>query len=356
MKTRKGTTRAVVPFSRSSGVAAVLEAPGRLVLHPRPIRAPGRLEARVRVLAAGICGTDLALCSGDYPVDLPLVPGHEWVGVVEAVGEGVIPEMLGARVVGEINYTCRSWEREAVCAACDRDLDNHCLERVVQGIIRADGAWATDLVLPAGNLHAVPTGVAERHAVLVEPLAAAIQTFELAPVFPGDHVVVLGAGRLGALIAQVARLRGARVIVVSRSPEKRKRAKKLGAKHVLAVDADLPRSVRDLTGPLGADLVVEATGSPDGLRLAQALVRPRGTIALKTTCGLPAQLDATRAVVDEVQISTSRCGPFQKAIGMLRDEKLKLDPLLAGRFPLSRVHEALEAARGGGKIILDPSS
>jgi threonine dehydrogenase-like Zn-dependent dehydrogenase len=333
----------------------VLEAPGRLALQPRPLRAPGRLEARVRVLSAGICGTDLALVSGDYPVDLPLVPGHEWVGVVEAVGEGVIPEMIGARVVGEINYTCRSWEREPGCAACDRDLDNHCVERVVQGIIRADGAWATDLVLPAGNLHAVPTGVKEEHAVLVEPLAAAIQTFELAPVFPGDHVVVLGAGRLGALIAQVAQLRGARVIVVSRSPETRKRAKKLGARHVLPADAELPHAVRALTGPLGADLVVEATGSPDGLRLAQALVRPRGTIALKTTCGLTASLDATRAVVDEVQISTSRCGPFAKAIGMLRDEKLKLDALIAGRFPLTKVHEAIEAARGGGKILLNPS-
>ena len=318
------------------------------------MREPGRLEARVRIVAAGICGTDLALTSGDYPVPLPLVPGHEWVGVVEAIGPGVLPEMVGARVVGEINRTCRSEDRETACAACAADLERHCLDRTVMGIIRMDGAWATDAIVPALNLHAVPFGVPDAHAVLVEPLAAAIQTFELAPVFPGDQVVVLGAGRLGALIAQVARLRGARVIAVARSQAKRQRAKKLGAKHVLAPGGDLAREVREITGPLGADVVVEATGDAGGLAVALSLVRPRGTIALKTTCGRPATLDVTRAVVDEVQISTSRCGPFARAIGMLRDGGLKLDPLITARLPLDRVHEGLELASAGGKVLLEP--
>ena len=308
----------------------------------------------MRVLAAGICGTDLALISGDYPVPLPLVPGHEWVGVVEEIGPGVIPEMLGVRVVGEINHTCRSYDRDPECAACAANLERHCLDRTVAGIIRADGAWATDIVVPALNLHAVPQNVTDAHAVLCEPLAAAIQTFELAPVFPGDHVVVLGAGRLGALILQIARLRGARVIAVSRSLAKRQRAKKLGAKHTLEPGEDLARAVREITGPLGADMVIEATGTPDGLVQALALVRPRGTVALKTTCGLPTTLDLTRPVVDEIQISTSRCGPFQRAIAMLRDGGLKLDPLINLRLPLDRVHEGLEVAAAGGKVLLEP--
>ena len=332
----------------------MLEAPLRLVVRERPVREPGPLEARVRILAAGICGTDLALGSGDYPVPLPLVPGHEWVGVVEAIGPGVIPEMLGQRVVGDINQTCRSYDRDPACAACAADLERHCLTRTVMGIIRADGAWATDVIVPALNLHAVPYGISDVHAVLVEPLAAAIQTFELAPVFPGDHVVVLGAGRLGSLIAQVARLKGARVIAVSRSPEKRKRAQKLGCKHALAPSAKLAAAVRDITGPLGADMVIEATGDPDSLATALTLVRPRGTIALKSTCGRPARLDATRAVVDEIQISTSRCGPFPKALAMIREGHLKLDPLITATLPLDQVHEGLTLAAAGGKVILVP--
>lgn len=318
------------------------------------MREPGPLEARVRVLAAGICGTDLALGSGEYPVPLPLVLGHEWVGVVEAIGRGVIPEMLGTRVVGDINQTCRSYDREKACAACDADLERHCLDRTVMGIIKADGAWASDVIVPALNLHAVPYGVSDTHAVLAEPLAAAIQTFEISPVFPGEHVVVLGAGRLGALIIQVARLKGARVIAVARSPEKRKRALKLGAKHALAPGADLAREVRAITGPLGADMVVEATGDPESLGVALGLVRPRGTIALKTTCGIPAKLDATKAVVDEVQISTSRCGPLQKAITMLREGHLKLDPLITATLPLEQVHEGISMAAEGAKVILVP--
>lgn len=308
----------------------------------------------MRILAAGICGTDLALGSGDYPVPLPLVLGHEWVGTVEAVGPGVIPEMLGARVVGDINQTCRSRDREPACAACDANLEHHCLDRTVMGIIRADGAWATDAIVPALNLHAIPFGVSDAHAVLAEPLAAAIQTFELAPVFPGDQVVVLGAGRLGSLIIQVARLKGARVIAVSRSAEKRKRAQKLGAKHALAPDEDLARAVREITGPMGADMVIDATGDPTGFATALTLVRPRGTVALKTTCGRPATIDVTRAVVDEIQISTSRCGPLSKAIAMIREGHLKLNQLITATLPLDRVHEGLELTAQGGKVILVP--
>lgn len=353
-KGAKATHLPAVVDRRATSRAAVLEGPRRLVVRERPVREPGPLEARVRILMAGICGTDLALHSGDYPIPLPLVPGHEWVGVVEALGPGVIPEMLGARVVGDINQTCRSYDRDPACAACDADLERHCLDRTVMGIIKSDGAWATDVIVPALNLHAVPFGVDDRHAVLAEPLAAAIQTFEISPVFPGDHVVVLGAGRLGALIAQVARLKGARVIAVTRSAEKRKRALKLGAKHALAPGENLAKEVRAITGPLGAQMVVEATGDPESLGVALGLVRPRGTIALKTTCGIPARLDATKAVVDEVQISTSRCGPFPKALAMLREANLKLDPLITATLPLDQVHEGLELAAQGAKVLLVP--
>jgi threonine dehydrogenase-like Zn-dependent dehydrogenase len=350
----RGARRA--PIAAGDRVA-VLETPGRVAVRARAPRRPGDHEARIRFLKAGICGTDLSLFSGDYGVDLPLVPGHEWVGAVDAVGPGADPDLVGRRVVGEINFTCLSYRRRAACAACARDLESHCLRRGVMGIVRADGAWATAGIVPAANLHRLPPSIPDRHAVLIEPLAAAIQTFELAPVYPGEHVVVLGAGRLGALVVQVAALRGARVLAVSRSAAKRRRALSIGARVAMAPGPRLAAAVRDATGGLGADVVVEATGTPAGFDVALDLVRPRGTIALKSTCGLPARLDATRAVVAEVQISCSRCGPFEKSIAMMRDGRLKLDLLFADELPLSRIAAALAAARGGaGKVLVDTAA
>jgi alcohol dehydrogenase len=185
-------------------------------------------------------------------------------------------------------------------------------------------------------------------------LAARIQTFELAPIYPGDRVVVLGAGRLGSLVIQVARLKGSRVIAVDPGPEARRRAKKLGAHDVMAPGSKLADDVRDATGGLGADVVVEASGSAAGFSAAVDLVRPRGTIALKTTCGQPSQVEATRLVVNEIQVSTSRCGPFGKALALMRDGRLKINPLIAAEYPLSSIDEAVRAAEGAGKILLRP--
>ncbi|MBI4861422.1 MAG: zinc-binding dehydrogenase [Candidatus Riflebacteria bacterium] len=285
---------------------------------------------------------------------LPLVLGHEWVGVVDAVGSDLYAQLIGQRVVGEINITCRSRHSEDPCAACRAALESHCQVRTVMGIVGADGVFASDVLVPAANLRPVPHTVLDEHAVFVEPLAAALQTFEITPTYPGERVVVLGAGRLGALIVQVAKLRGAHVVAVSRSGEKRRRAKKLGAREALPVSPKLPAQVRDLFDGLGADLVVEATGSPEGLPMALELVRPRGTISIKTTCGLPSSIDTTRMVVNEVQIASSRCGPFGKALNWLRDGRLKLSGLLGERFPFSRIEAAMVAARGSRKVLLEP--
>jgi threonine dehydrogenase-like Zn-dependent dehydrogenase len=236
---RRATDLVTSPKVPKSVTVAVLEAPGRIQVQSRVLRTLQRLEVLVRVRRAGICGTDLSLYSGEYPVPLPLVPGHEWVGIIEATGPGVDARLVGQRVVGEINLTCVSREIKPLCPPCRRGLSNHCQTRDVMGIIRADGAWASHVIVPINNLHPVPPTVSDAHAVLVEPLAAAIQTFELCPIYPGFGVAVLGAGRLGSLILQVAALRGARTVAVSRSAAKRRRAKRLGAREVFAPGANL---------------------------------------------------------------------------------------------------------------------
>ena len=316
-----------------------------------------RSEAIVRVEFAGVCGTDIALFSGDYAVPMPLVPGHELVGNVVEVGCEDSLAWIGKRVTAEINNTCRAYNRETFCAACRRGLSNHCIERTVVGIVNYDGAYAEYVRVPILNLHALPDTISWEEGVFIEPLAAAIQTFELTPISPSNQVVVLGVGRLGLLICAVASLREARVCAVSRSPDKLKRGLTWGA--VETINANHPKwieAVREWTGGIGADVVVDTTGSPEGLRLATEIVRPRGTIALKTTCGLPATgVDATKLVVDEVQIQTSRCGPFAKAIGLLTREKLPVKSLVSEILPLKDATLALEAARSSTKILIQPN-
>ena len=314
-------------------------------------------EAIVRVKFAGVCGTDIALFSGDYSAPLPLVPGHELVGEVAEVGREDNRSWIGKRVTAEINNTCRSYHREAFCPACRRGLFNHCFKRTVVGIIGYDGAYAEYLRAPVLNLHALPDIITWEEGVFIEPLAAAIQTFELTPISSLSNVVVLGAGRLGLLICAVAALKKARVCVVSRSPAKLKRTFDWGA--IEAINANHPKwieAVRRWTRGVGADVVVDATGSPEGLRLAAEIVRPRGTIALKTTCGLPATgIDTTKLVVDEVRIQTSRCGPFAKAIGLMTRLGLPVRSLISEVFPLEDAGAAVEAAASSSKILIEPN-
>jgi threonine dehydrogenase-like Zn-dependent dehydrogenase len=330
-----------------------LVAPRRLELTQADI-APASGEALFEVAATGICGTDLAIYDGHYAVPLPITLGHEFAGTVVEVGQGVPGDLLGRRVVGEINITCLAAGGVTPCAACRRGLASHCTARTVLGIDRAHGAFASHALLPARCLHVLPGRIALEDAVFVEPLAAAFQTFELSPVSPGEVVVVLGAGRLGVLVCAVAAYLGARVVAVSRSEAKRARALAMGAEAAVAPDAALA-AVRDRTEGLGADIVVEATGSPDGLAQALDLVRPRGTIAAKTTCGLPSRgLDLTRLVVGEVSLVGSRCGPFGRAIAALASGAVRVGDLIEGRFALDELAAAMAAARTRAKVLVRP--
>ena len=298
---------------------------------PRPEPAAG--EARVRVLMAGICNTDLELTRGYYP--FTGVPGHEFVGRVETAPGA--EAWAGRRVVGEINASC------GVCAACRTGRRTHCERRTVLGIRGRDGAFAECLTLPVANLHEVPDGVADDVAVFTEPLAAALEVREQVRIGARDRVVVVGDGKLGNLVAQTLALTGCALTVIGRH----------AGKLALLAARGIATAAESGLRPGQADVAVECTGNAEGLELARRAVRPRGTIVLKSTYRGRTSLDVSRLVVDEITLVGSRCGPFVPALALLAEGRVDVRPLVHARFPL---HEAVaafaEAARPGVMKVL----
>lgn len=290
--------------------------------HPDP--QPGRGEAVIRVRLAGICATDIEITRG-Y-MGFRGVLGHEFVGVV--VG-GPKP-WTGKRVVAEINCVCGQ------CDLCQRGLANHCRNRTVLGISGRDGCFADLVTVPVGNLHEVPESVSDEQAVFVEPLAAAFQVVKQCPVERRMQVAVLGSGRLGLLVAQVLQTTGCRLEVIGRNPLTLDFCDRKGIQARL-VNEVVPRADRDV--------VVECTGAPEGFNLACRLVRPRGTIVLKSTYAAAGPgPDLSPAVVNEITVLGSRCGPFGEAINALARRQIDVLSMVTRQFPLSRGVEALEAA------------
>lgn len=295
-------------------------------LYMDPMRAdpePRQAEALVRVHLAGICATDLHITRG-Y-MNFSGVLGHEWVGTVL---EGSTA-WRGKRVAGEINCICAS------CEMCLSGLSRHCLNRTVLGIDRRDGAFADLLAVPEHNLHEVPELLSDEQAVFIEPLAAAYQVLAQFPIDKRMTVSVVGSGRLGILIAQVLATTGCKLTVIGRNEKKLLLCEKKGVQAI---------HVRDLIPKQDRHLVVECTGNPEGLELAMQLVRPRGTIVLKSTCTDPAAPNLAALVVNEVTLIGSRCGPFPEAIDALARQAVEVRSMISRTFPIEKATEAFAAA------------
>lgn len=287
--------------------------------YPDPV--PTRNQSSVSVLKAGICETDLQLCQG-Y-MGFRGVLGHEFVGIAN---DG---RFAGKRVVGEINCACGR------CDACVRGNGNHCPQRTVIGILNHDGAFADQLLVPESNLHVVPDNVPDDQAVFVEPLAAACRIPEQIDLQSGPFVVVLGDGRLGNLCAQVLRHHGCQVLVVGKHTWKLELLKTLGIETALT---------DDVSDSHFAEIVVDCTGSPSGLPAAVRMVRPRGTIVLKTTVAAEQQLHLAPLVIHEISLIGSRCGPFDQALKLLDQQAIQLAPLISAQFPLEDWQAAFNQA------------
>lgn len=297
----------------------------RDISQPRPD--PG--EALIRVIQSGICQTDLEMVKGYYP--FTGVIGHEFVGLVE---EAPDPAWVGKRVCGEINVRCGN------CAMCRKALYIHCTQRSVLGIWKRNGAFADFLCLPIANLHQVPENVDNNQAVFAEPLAAAVGILEQVSIHPTDRVVVIGAGKLGNLIAQVLALSGADLLLI-------------GNKHLQLELLERPgirTGFKDAIEPHTADIVVECTGNPTGFELACRAVRPRGTIVMKSTFKGQTEVNFSPLVVDEVTLVGSRSGPIGAALNLLAQGVVNVYPLVEDILPLEDGLRAFEMAEQPGKM------
>ncbi|HMA39079.1 MAG TPA: alcohol dehydrogenase catalytic domain-containing protein [Gemmatimonadales bacterium] len=288
-------------------------------------------EALVRVLAAGICNTDLELVRGYYPYTGVL--GHEFAG--EVVSDGAL---AGKRVVGEINAVCGE------CRACRAGRRTHCERRTVLGIVNRHGAFAEYLTLPVENLHVIPDGVSTEVAVFTEPLAAALEIQEQVSIAPGMRVLVVGDGKLGQLVAQSLALTGCELVVSGRHDAKLELLRRRG----------IATMAPDATAAGTFDVAVECTGNHEGFAVAQRALRPRGTLVMKSTYADRLTLDASAVVVNELTLIGSRCGPFPKALALLAAGTVDVVPLVTARYLLDRALDGFDHAQRPGalKVLL----
>ena len=306
------------------------------VVSTRALPVPPRPEgfALLRLLAGGICNTDLELQRGYY--GFAGTPGHEFVA---EVADADTPALIGKRVAGEINLACTH------CDWCRRGLGRHCPNRTVLGIVRHPGAFAEFFTLPERNLHVLPDDVPTSSAVFLEPLAAACEILDQVSIPPGERIAVLGDGKLGLLIAMVLSAHGYRVHQFGRHAAKLAIAARCG------VDTEIAATM-----PAAAyDWVVDATGSPEGLRSAAAMTRPRGTVILKSTVHGAVALDIAPIIVNEITLVGSRCGRFEAALPLLAHPLVRGQDLIAARFPLAEAPQAFARAAGKGmlKVLLE---
>ncbi len=292
-----------------------------------PDPAPRPAEVVLEVCSVGICDTDIQLARG-Y-MGFRGILGHEFLGQTGS----------GQRVTAEINNSCHA------CPSCLAGQANHCPNRTVLGILGHDGAMADRVCVPERNLHVIPDAIDDREAVFIEPLAAAYRVGEQVPIGPETALTVIGDGKLGILCAWVARLLGARVSLVGKHPEKLALAGVAIRPILLDEAGSIARS---------QDVVIDCTGSKTGLENALRLVRPCGTVVLKTTVAGEHSTSLAPIVIDEVRVIGSRCGPFPKAIAALESKQIDVRPLIGAEFPLDRAEEAFRAAseRGARKVLI----
>jgi alcohol dehydrogenase len=285
-----------------------------------PTPAPG--EALVQVRRAGICNTDIEITKG-Y-MNYRGVLGHEFVGVLSD----------GSRVVGEINAS------DGTCDICRRGDVTHCRRRSVLGIFQRDGAMAEYLTLPVGNLHRLPEAITDPQAVFVEPLAAALEITDQGHIRPSQSVAVIGDGKLGLLVAQVLQLTGCDLHVIGRHAHKLAILRRRG---IPTLDTLVEWYGR-------FDVVIDCSGQASGFELARQLLRPRGTLVLKSTFHGAQEMRMAPLVVDETTVVGSLCGPFAPALRLLEQRLIEVETLLEAEYPIEQGVEAFKRAMSPGAL------
>ncbi|MGV1756687.1 zinc-dependent alcohol dehydrogenase family protein [Rhizobium sp. A22-96] len=334
--------------------AVRLESTGSMAMRSveRPSARPGELV--IRVLAAGICGSDRHMFKGEYPTAIPVTLGHEFCGLVEEVGDGVSSFTGGELVTIDPNIAC------GTCPACRRGRPNLCANLNAIGVTR-DGGFAEYVAVPCGQAFILPSDLDPVHGAFCEPLACCIHAMDKARIIPGDSVAILGGGVIGLLMVQLARQAGAgQIILITRQLSRREAALRLGATHAFDPTAsDTVALTREVTQG-GADIVIECAGVPETLQTGVKMLRRGGTFVLfgVTPAGLEVPVLPFDLLVNEVEIRAAYLNPFThaRAAAMVASGALELDSLVTKTISLEDVAEVVGSAPLPGeiKVIVRP--
>lgn len=290
---------------------------------PKPQRTEN--EVLIRVSLAGICNTDHEIIRGYVP-GFSGILGHEFIGIVEEADDTSI---IGKRCTAEINFAC------GTCPYCRSNLQRHCPNRSVMGIINRNGAFAQYITVPKENLTIIPDSIPNKHAIFIEPLAAALEILDQVNISQSSKVLLLGDGKLGLLTGHVLAAVGCELTVVGKHPGKLGHLK---YDHVTTVLQD------DFKNDL-YDVVIEATGNAEAFDMAVANVRPRGTIVLKSTYAGEVHFNLSPVVVNEITIIGSRCGIFSKAVDFLLTHKISFEDMISAEYSLDDALKAFEFSK-----------
>ena len=296
-------------------------------------------EVLIKTSMVGICNTDYEITKG-Y-MGYKGVLGHEFVGVIENVGSNVDKNLIGKRVVGEINCACNN------CSYCHQNLQRHCPNRQTLGIWQKNGCFSEYFTLPKENVIVISENIDDITATFTEPLAAAYEILEQIHIQPTDKVAILGDGKLGLSISLVFSAMNIDFVHIGKHEEKLAISKNLGAKTML-LDEISDKDKKSF------DIVIEATGSTGGFETSASLVKPRGTLVLKSTIVAREGLNLASIVVDEIKIQGSRCGQFKPIVKLLENKKIDVSPLVSGIYDVDDFKQAFEknSQKGTLKVLV----
>ncbi|MCJ8052577.1 zinc-dependent alcohol dehydrogenase family protein [Shinella curvata] len=331
--------------------AARLEAIGGFVVREVEKPVPGPDDLLVRVEAAGICGTDRHLFHGEFPCRPPVTLGHEFSGIVEAIGDAVRDFRPGMRITGDPNIACGR------CAQCRRGRVNLCENLQAIGIHR-DGGFADYVLVPQRQAYELPLSLPPEHGAFCEPLACCLHGVDMAGIEPGSSVVVLGGGVIGMLTVQLARLAGATaVVLVTRQAVRRQLAEEIGATH--SFDPGTGDAIEGIAGksglvPCGADVVIECAGVAETMMLAPKLARNGGTVVILGVMpqGEKIEIEPFDLLFREVKILTSFLNPHVhgRAAALIASGTIKVDRLISRRIGINDLPDAVANPPRPGEV------
>ena len=307
-----------------------------------PVPMPGPGEVLVRVLAAGLCGTDRHLFLGEFPCTPPVTLGHEFCGTVTALGDGADPGLLGRLVSCDPNIACGR------CAPCHAGRVNLCTALQAVGVHR-DGGFADYVAFPAHRAFVLPDGLDPRHGAFCEPLACCLHGIDIGAPVPGERAIILGGGVIGLLTLQLARAAGAETLLVTRQAAKRDLALSLGADAVAATPQDALAA-----WPGGADLVLECAGVAETVAAAPRLAQRGGRVVLLGVlpAGATVAFEPLDLLVREIALRPAFLNPFtqSRAVALIASHRIEVDRLISRTIALADLPDAIRAPARPGEV------